>query len=111
MSGGSAYLRVDGRKLQGGSQKGQDLLAGLYYLAGVTQGVVKESSKGLLFVGGVKCPYQEDQSGSGHLHYGYNFLFLIQIFLSVLFVGIRGKLFLAPFELFMTGNGTEIRLG
>ena len=30
MSGGSAYLRVDGRKLQGGSQKGQDLLAGLY---------------------------------------------------------------------------------
>ena len=32
MSGGSAYLRVDGRKLQGGSQKGQDLLAGLYIL-------------------------------------------------------------------------------
>ena len=30
MSAGSAYLRVDGRKLQGGSQKGQDLLAGLY---------------------------------------------------------------------------------
>ena len=30
MSGGSAYLRVDGRKLQGVSQKGQDLLAGLY---------------------------------------------------------------------------------
>ena len=30
MSGGSTYLRVDGRKLQGGSQKSQDLLAGLY---------------------------------------------------------------------------------
>jgi len=83
----------------------------LSWTAGVAQGVVKESSKGLLFVGGVKCPYQEDQSGSGHLHYGYSFLFLIQIFLSVLFVGIRGKLFLAPFELFMTGNGTEICLG
>ena len=30
MSGGSAYVRVDGRKLSTEIQKGQDLLAGLY---------------------------------------------------------------------------------
>ena len=68
MSGGSAYLRVDSRKLQGGSQKTQDLFVGLYVVQQALPEKFHSFERNVPFYPGYRPSGGVSESVWSHLH-------------------------------------------